>query len=198
MNAYLKLRGRRRKFVDAYIEHGENASQAVREAGFKGKSANQRGYELLHEPEVQAAILERRAQAIADAGVTHLRTLREVANVAFFDIRELFNDDGSLKPPKDWPDNAAAAIAGIDVEDLFELHGEERVKIGQLRKFKVWSKPDALRMLMQNQKLLVNQHELAGPGGTPLPAPTLGITFDDGAPGEPVPAAEAAGPVLPP
>lgn len=191
MSAYSKLKGRRRKFVDAYIEHGECAAQAVREAGFKGKSARQRGYELLHEPEVQAAITERRAEAVTAAGVNILRTLREVAALAFFDITQLFSEDGSLKQPKDWPPGAGAAIAGLDVEDLFELHGEERVKIGQLRKFRTWSKPEALKLLMQYQKLLVDRHEHSGPNGTALAPPVFNLTFPDGGPGERAPTPEA-------
>jgi phage terminase small subunit len=69
--------------------------------------------------------------------------------VALSDVRKLFRDDGTMKPPNEWDDDTAAAIASVDVEEIWDGRGEGRKQIGVTKRVKLWSKSDALRMAME-------------------------------------------------
>ncbi len=76
--------------------------------------------------------------------------------VATFDVRTLFDGD-QLRPVAEWPAEIGRAVAGLDVEALFDevnepVDGEARVAkekrlIGYLKKFKVWDKLKAIDSL---------------------------------------------------
>lgn len=75
------------------------------------------------------------------------RLLQEIRSISFVDIRKIFNEDHSLKPPSEWPDDVAAAIAGIETDELFEGMGKERSRVGETKKIKMFDKLKALEML---------------------------------------------------
>lgn len=176
METYLKLRRRQQKFVDAIVA-GKNGADAVRSMGFKGSRPDQVAWKLKQDPKIAEAIAERRREAIESSGVQLQRVLEELARVAFFDPRKLFSDAGSILPITEWPPEVAAAIAGIDVESLFEGSGKGRTRIGDILKYRAWPKIDALKMLLQHLGGLTEKHELTGPGGGPIQS--VGITTDD-------------------
>lgn len=72
-------------------------------------------------------------------GVTPAMVLRELAGIAFFDIRKLFNDDGSLKRVQDLDGATAAAIASIEVVEIGPG--------GQLELGKKFKSPEKLKAL---------------------------------------------------
>ena len=86
---------------------------------------------------------EVRSRAIVD------RIDNELQAIAFSDLRLCFDADGRLNPVTAWPDRIAAAVAGIDVQELFENVKGERQLEGYLRKLKLWDKPGAAKMLGQ-------------------------------------------------
>jgi len=90
------------------------------------------------------------------------RILKEIKELSYFDIRKVLADDGSVLPPKDWPDEVAKAIVGMDVSDLFEGKGEERIQTGILKKIKFIDKVKAIEMQAKNLKLLTEQVEHIG------------------------------------
>jgi phage terminase small subunit len=67
MSAYHKLRGRRKKFVDAYVETRDWGKAAIA-SGSTSKSPHKRGWDMGQVPAVAAAIAEREADATAKAG----------------------------------------------------------------------------------------------------------------------------------
>jgi hypothetical protein len=72
-------------------------------------------------------------------GVTPAMVLRELAGIAFFDIRKLFNEDGSLKRVQDLDGATAAAIASIEVVEIGPG--------GQLELGKKFKSPEKLKAL---------------------------------------------------
>lgn len=90
------------------------------------------------------------------------RLLQEIRAVSFVDIRQLFNEDHSIKKPSEWPDDIAAAIAGVETDELFEGTGAERRHIGETKKVKLFDKLKALEMLGRDLGRLVNRHEVTG------------------------------------
>lgn len=85
--------------------------------------------------------------------------LQELRLMAGFDIRDLYDDAGNLKPISSWPKHAAAAVAGIEVNELFEGRGDEREMIGLAKKVKLWDKTKAIEQLGKTQKLFVDRVE---------------------------------------
>jgi hypothetical protein len=72
-------------------------------------------------------------------GVTPAMVLRELAGIAFFDIRKLFNGDGSLKRVQELDGATAAAIASIEVVEIGPG--------GQLELGKKFKSPEKLKAL---------------------------------------------------
>lgn len=136
-------------FAREYIRD-YNVVKAAERAGFQGPY----GYTLLRMPDIRAEI-ERIESELLDevrkqAGVSLKRTLTELAKLAFYDPRKLFNEDGSPKDVHDLPDDVAAAIEGIDVEERWEGKGQERVFAGYVRKIKLAKRGTALNDLLRH------------------------------------------------
>lgn len=140
---------RRRLFVDAYIANGGNGTQAALDAGFSEKTATAQASRLLRHVKVQQEITRRRAELEQQSGLTAERVLREIARIVYFDPRELFREDGSLKPTSEWTDDQAAAIASIEISD-----GKTRVK--------AWDKNAALEKAMKHLGLYEKDNQQKG------------------------------------
>ena len=112
-----KLSDKQRQFVDEYLID-LNATQAAIRAGYSEKTAYSQGQRLLKNVEVQQAIQNVMTERAKRTEITADRVLEQYARMAFFDLRTLYKADGSLLPVKDWPDEAAAAVAGFEVVEL--------------------------------------------------------------------------------
>lgn len=59
------------------------------------KGCEARGSEYLNHPYTQAYLKKQTDKVTESADITQERILKELAALAFFDVRKLFNDDGS-------------------------------------------------------------------------------------------------------
>ena len=148
------LNPRQRAFVAEYLKD-KNATQAyVRAYGVSASVAESAGPRLFGHVRVAAEIerLERQmlAEVQRDTGITLERTLKEIARIAFFDPRKLFNANGQPLEVTELDDDTAAAIAGLDVLEEWEGAGKDRVLVGYVKKYKIATKLDALEKLMRN------------------------------------------------
>ena len=155
-----RLTPRQQRFVDEY-PIDLNATQAAIRAGYSARTANKIGAQLLAKPLVAQAIQAALAARAARVQVQADDVLRELLRIARVDIREAFDDDGNLKAVKDIPEDVARAIAGIEVDELFQGRGEDREQIGVTRKVKFWDKPRALELLGKHLKLFVDKVEVS-------------------------------------
>jgi phage terminase small subunit len=147
-----------------------NATQAAIRAGYSTKSARRIGYQLLHEtPHIAALIqvgMSKRAERLE---ITTDRVLQEIAKLSFSDIRQLFDENGNLRPIHDLPDNAAAAISGIEiVTKIIPGVGDGPASVEYVHKIKTWDKKGSLELLGKHLKLFVECHEHTGKDGAPL------------------------------
>lgn len=145
-----------------------NATQAAIRAGYSPKSSQQQSAALLLNPMVSAEIAVGRARISDRLEVTQERVVREFARLAFLDIRKAFNPDGTLKPVRDLDDDTAAAIAGLEVESLYEGKGADREEVGRLHKVKLADKKGALDSLAKHLGMFIERTELTGKDGKPL------------------------------
>lgn len=179
---FLKLNRADQLFVDMMVKHGVG-TKAVREINPAAKRPDLIASKRLKKPGVREAIAERTAEAIAAVGVTPLRTLQELVACAYFNPKRLQNAEGEWLPVHEWPDDVAAAVIGMDIEETHIGKGENRQLLRRVTKPRAAPKVEAIKLLMQYQKMLTEKHELSGPNGKPLAAPQIGITFGDGGPG---------------
>lgn len=66
--------------------------------------------------------------------------------IATFDIGELYNQDGSMKKLHEIPKRTRAAIASLDIDELFEGFGNQREQIGQTKKVRSFDKLKAIEL----------------------------------------------------
>jgi phage terminase small subunit len=152
------LTAKESRFVEEYLVD-LNATQAAIRAGYSQKTAAQIGYENLRKPHIVDAIAKAMAERSDRTKVTADRVLTGIAELAYYDIAELFADDGSLKAIWEIPIRVRNAIAGIEVEDLWEGRGEAREHIGTLHKVKLADRKGNLELLGRHLKLFTDKVE---------------------------------------
>lgn len=129
-----KLTERELRFVEEFIVSG-NAAGAMKLLGCKASSARQGGYKMLHVPRVAAEVNRRKAERAEKLGIDAEFMLKRLEAEAMAKISEIFNKNGTLKPIHDWPDIfQMGLVAGVNVEELYEGRGKDRVLIGYLKK----------------------------------------------------------------
>lgn len=105
-------------------------------------------------PQVKKAAEQRVRDVLADA-VDPDRSLREAARIAFSDVRELFDATGNLMPIKQWPEDIARAVAGLEVVKKNLTTGDG--KVDDVYKVKLWDKGRTLENLLKHHGLLTEK-----------------------------------------
>lgn len=153
-----KLTPKQRQFVEEYLIDLNGTKAAIR-AGYSVKTARAIGNENLTKPDIAAAIEEAQRLRGIRTGITQERILQELARICFFDQRKLYKEDGSLKRPIDLDDDAAAALAGVDVVEMqggasIEMDGEITHVPLYTKKVRVFDKNTALSLAMRHMGML--------------------------------------------
>jgi phage terminase small subunit len=151
-----------KRFVHEYLVD-LNATQACIRAGYSARNADKIGPGLLGKVRVSQAIQEAMSIRAKRTGITQDRVLSEIARLAFFDPRKLYDESGNLIPIHKLDDDTAAAIAGMDV--VVTNDGESVV---QIKKIKQWDKNSALEKLGKHLKLFTEKVEHTGAEGGPI------------------------------
>lgn len=168
-----ELTGKQALFCAEYLVD-LNATQAAIRAGYSAKTARVTAQDLLTKPKVAERLQQLMRERAQRTQVTADRVISEVARLGFSDLRKLFTSHGTLLPVNEWPADMAAAVASVEVDELFEGVGADRIQVGYTRKVKLWDKGKALEMLGRHLKLWVDRMEHTGPNGGPIE------TRDDG------------------
>jgi phage terminase small subunit len=159
---------RRARFVQEYAKD-LNAMKAAIRAGYSPKTAKDQGSRLLRDPKIRAQVDALLVKLTKTNEVTVERVLREIARIAFGDIRKLFDDKGNLRPIHELDDDSAALIASVETEEIYAGTGKERQSVGLARKVKQWDKGKALDLCMAYLGLgMHNTRDPAEGGGLSL------------------------------
>ena len=164
------LTAKQANFADEYLVDF-NAVRAYRAAYPGCKSDNTAGVEghrLLKKPKIADYIQKRMQDRQVRTEITQDRVLREYAKLGFFDPRKLFNADGSPREIADLDDDTAAAIAGLDIAEIYEGTGDSRRFVGYLKKYKIANKIGALDSIAKHLGMFIDRQEITGPDGGPL------------------------------
>jgi phage terminase small subunit len=170
----MALTAKQEQFVAEYLID-LNATQAAIRAGYSAKTAEQQAYQLLQKTSVGEAIAAAQQKRADRTGITQDRVLQELARIAFFDLRRLYRDDGSLKAVHELDDEAAAVLSGVDVVEMAggakiggEDGGIQHVPMFT-KKAKIPDKVAALGLAMRHLGMLKDKTEHSGPDGGAIP-----------------------------
>ncbi|MDR1947608.1 MAG: terminase small subunit [Desulfovibrio sp.] len=150
-----KLTHMQRLFVAEYLVD-LNATQAAIRAGYSARTANEQAARLLANVSIQESLETAMKKRERKIEITAEKVLEQYARFAFADVRQLFQEDGRLKPMSEWPDDAAAAVAGIET---MELDGEVP---GLVRKLKLVDKRASLADIGKHLGMFKEQIEVNG------------------------------------
>jgi phage terminase small subunit len=143
------------RFVEEYLVD-LNATQAAIRAGYSEKTARQIGYENLTKPHIIDAIAKAMAARSERTRVSQDRVITGIAELAFYDIADLFDEKGSLRSVHELSPMLRRAVAGIEVR---ELYNEDGKNIGRLSKVKLADRKGNLEVLGRHLKLFTDKVE---------------------------------------
>lgn len=141
-----------------------NGTQAAIRAGYSEHTASEQAARLLGKVIIQDRVnalmqkREKRTEASAN------RVLEELAKIGLADIRKLFDVDGKMLPPDRWPDEIAASVSSLEIEEkkmqVIGFDGEVEEKVTSvLKRVRFWDKTKALEMIGKHLKLFVDRVE---------------------------------------
>lgn len=139
----MKLTPKQERFVQEYLVD-LNATAAAKRAGYSKKTAYSIGLENLKKPEIQNAIQEAMQKRQKRTEISQDKVLLECAKLAFFDIRKLFDENGKPLDITKLDDDTAAALVGLDVQDVVDIDGNY---VGFIKKYKMADKCKMLELL---------------------------------------------------
>lgn len=191
-----KLTDQQKQFCHQYIMCNFNGTKAAAAAGYSEKAARNTACVLLDNPDVIAYLKILKDDLGRTLGITRQRVAQELAKIAFYDARLLFNDDGTAKQMGELDDDVAGAIEGLDVyEEKDFIDGSP---IGVTKKIKLGNKNKALdslnRMLGYNEP---DKKQFQNPDGSALNTggpvqlilpPGMNVHLPSNTDGEPEPA----------
>lgn len=138
-----------------------NATQAAIRAGYSKKTARAVGAENLTKPDIKAAIAAATQKRAEETGIDAAWVLRRLAAEAEADVGDLYDDNGDLKPVKQWPKIwRQGLVAGLDVE-VISIEG---VEIGRIKKLRVSDRVKRIELIGKhvNVQAFKDQIEVGG------------------------------------
>lgn len=130
-----------------------NGAQSAIDAGYSKKTARSIANVLLKNPKIQEYLRIEKDKLFNSLDITKDRVLTEIGRIALSDVRKLYTEDNSLKKIGDLDDHTAAAVSGVEVEEIFVGRGEDREHVGNTVKLKLWPKDKGLEMLAKHFKI---------------------------------------------
>ncbi len=190
--------GKQARFIAEYLKDLNGTEAAVR-AGYRESSARHTASRLLQKPHIKAEVQRLQAEQLDKAGITAQGVLEQLRRIAYLDPAVIYDENGSVKNPRDWPVAARTALTSFDVvRNRTAADG----LLERVVKVRLESKLQALEMLAKHFGLLrenvdVNQ-EITIRWLEPEPAPALPDVVVEAERGAPPRLTEWAGPVQEP
>jgi phage terminase small subunit len=137
---------RKNLFAEAYLSNGGNATQAAIAAGYTESGAGKQGSRMSKDPYILSIVRQRQDALAKKHELTTDSIIAELSKIVHADLRKLVNENGSIKPVHEWPDDMAGAIAAIETTEI----GQDGVSIGMTKKIKLWDKNSAIEKAMKH------------------------------------------------
>lgn len=122
----MTLTPKQQRFVEEYLID-LNATQAAIRAGYSARTAEWQGPQLLGKIHVAAAVRAAQADRSSATRVDAAWVLSRLAQEAEADLSDLYAEDGSLKPVRDWPKIwRQGLVQGVETDEDPEGGGRVR------------------------------------------------------------------------
>ena len=152
----MPLNANQQRFIALYRattpRNGQRAYEQVYKA--QGKVARDNASRLLANASIRREVDALDAADLRDLGITAAAVLRQVAQNAFSDVRQLFDEQGALLPVHQLPEGIAMAVAGVEVVETMATGTDGAPTLTRTRKVRLWNKGESLKLLAQYLGLL--------------------------------------------
>lgn len=144
-----KLTAKQEKFCQAYVLLGDK-SAAYREAynagDMKPETINNKAYALSEKGEIRARIESLQKEAAERNRIDIDELVQSMASMVRFDIKDLYDENGSLLPIPEMPKEARLMIESFEVQEMFS----DNTTVGVTKKVRTIKKLDAIEKLMKH------------------------------------------------
>ena len=130
-------------YCQSYIKTPENQSQAAIDAGFSPNTAHVKASVMMRDERIQKRIAELMEERNKRNRVSADYVLMRLVEIDQMDVLDILNDDGSLKPIRDWPKIWRTTLSGFDLSSTIMNMNEDSIET-ILKKIK-W--PDKVKTL---------------------------------------------------
>ena len=166
------LTPKQQRFVEEYLID-LNATQSAIRAGYSEKTANEQGSRLLANVSISEAIAEAQNKRTKQTEIDAAYVLRRLVEIDQMDVLDIMDDDGNVKPLRDWPKIWRQYISNIETISMDD--GE-----GWLKKIKWPDKVKNLELLGKHVSVgaFKDKIEHTGKDGGPIDL-SLKVVFED-------------------
>ena len=140
----MKLTAKQKAFCEEYIID-LNATQAAIRAGYSKKTSTVTACENLTKPNIQEYISLLKGNREERTKITQDMVVKELAKVAFGDIKNIFDDNDNLLPIHKLDNSTSATLSSIKVRRERGQDGQE--SLDTIEEYKTYDKMKALDML---------------------------------------------------
>ena len=109
-----ELNQRQELFCREYIKD-LNGTQAAIRAGYSPKTADRMAYELLKKPEIQAFVLQSKAERVEEVKIDANYVLKRLIEIDEMDVADILDDGGDFLPIRSWPKTWRTTLSGLDI-----------------------------------------------------------------------------------
>lgn len=129
------LTGKQRLFCDYYIKTF-NATQSAIKAGYSKNTAYAIGAENLKKPQIKAYLTKLRDAYMEDEYLDTKRLLERHRQIAFYDVNDYVNDDGTLKDLSECDGSLIRKVSAekTNIEQISEIGEEKKTKTKEVIK----------------------------------------------------------------
>ncbi|EAA1242400.1 terminase small subunit [Salmonella enterica subsp. enterica serovar Ohio] len=125
---YKPLTAMQEAYCQSYIQTPENQTQAAINAGFSYKTAHVKASIMMRDERIQkriAMLMEDRNKRLRVSADYVLMRLVEIDQM---DVLDILNDDGSLKPIREWPKIWRTTLSGFDLSSTIMNLNEDSIE----------------------------------------------------------------------
>ncbi|MGX4910982.1 terminase small subunit [Enterobacter chengduensis] len=130
-------------YCQSYVKMPENQRQAAIDAGFSPNTAAAKASVMMRDERIQKRIAELMEERNKRMRVSADYVLMRLVEIDQMDVLDILNDDGSLKPIREWPKIWRTTLSGFDLSSTIMNMNEDSIET-ILKKIK-W--PDKVKNL---------------------------------------------------
>lgn len=140
---YKPLTAMMEAYCQSYIKTPENQTQAAINAGFSPNTAAVKASNMMRDERIQKRIAELMEERNKRNRVSADYVLMRLVEIDQMDVLDILNDDGGMKPIRDWPKIWRTTLSGFDLSSTIMNMNEDSIET-ILKKIK-W--PDKVKNL---------------------------------------------------